>query len=150
MGSRLSQPRSADGLTESSAARPPPHNPLRRPINSRTLVAPAAAATMALLLFVYARTSIRAAKANAQRHRDADTASGGAAGDGISLLNEHRRRHGQAERVGSDGKGTVAELAGELFGRNKKEGRGEDVGQQKGEGRSREEERLREVLGKKG
>ncbi|KAF2766411.1 hypothetical protein EJ03DRAFT_246397, partial [Teratosphaeria nubilosa] len=72
-------------------------------INSRTIVAPAAAFTMACLLFVYARTSIRAAKGNARRHRDADSG-----GEGLSLLQEHRRRHGQAERL-DKGSNTIAE-----------------------------------------
>jgi hypothetical protein len=62
---------------------------------------------MACILFVYARTSIRAAKANAKRHHDADTG-----GKGLNLLNESRRRHGLEKKV--DGaNGTLAELAGE-------------------------------------
>jgi hypothetical protein len=102
---------------------------------------------MALLLFVYARTSIRAAKANAQRHRDAD---GGGGGGGLSLLNEHRRRHGLKEKVGGTQGGTVVELGREIFGgagkeRSKDEGAGED----RDKGRSAEEERLRGLMGKK-
>jgi hypothetical protein len=42
---------------------------------------------MAGILFVYARTSIRAAKTNAQQHREAD-------GGQINWHNETRRRHG--------------------------------------------------------
>ncbi len=47
---------------------------------------------MAGLLFVYSRTSIRAAKLNAQRHREAD-------GGQLDWQNQSRRHHGQAERV---------------------------------------------------
>ena len=43
---------------------------------------------MASLLFVYSRSSIQAAKQNAQRHREAD-------GGQISWNNENLRRHGQ-------------------------------------------------------
>jgi hypothetical protein len=45
---------------------------------------------MALLLFTYTRTSIRAAKQNAQKHREAD-------GGQINWQNENLRRHGQLE-----------------------------------------------------
>ncbi|EHK97984.1 hypothetical protein M7I_6216 [Glarea lozoyensis 74030] len=41
-------------------------------LTGRKVTAPIAAFTMAILLFVYARTSIQAAKRNAQRHREAD------------------------------------------------------------------------------
>lgn len=51
---------------------------------------PIAAATMALLLFVYTRTSINAAKANAKLHREAD-------GGQISWRNQSLRQHGQME-----------------------------------------------------
>ena len=149
MGARLSQPKGPAGTTEASvsakAAPPPtPKSPFNRRINSRTIVAPAAAFTMALLLFVYARTSIRAAKANAQRHREADSG-----GEGLSLLNESRRRHGMRESV--ERGGTVTQLASEaraqIMGGNKKKtdgGAGEA-----GSGRS-EDERLRALKGKIG
>lgn len=58
----------------------------------QTMMAPLAAVTMASLLFVYTRTSIRAAKLNAQKHREAD-------GGQISWKNESRRHHGQAEQI---------------------------------------------------
>jgi hypothetical protein len=74
------------------------------PFNSRTIIAPAAAFTMACLLFVYTRTSIRAAKANAQRHRNADSG-----GEGLDLLAESRRRHGRAEKLDQSG-GTLSEI----------------------------------------
>jgi len=45
---------------------------------------------MATLLFVYTRTSIRAAKRNAQLHREAD-------GGQINWHNETLRRHGKLE-----------------------------------------------------
>lgn len=46
---------------------------------------------MASLLFVYARSSIYAAKGNAQSHRESD-------GGQISWKNENARRHGRMER----------------------------------------------------
>ena len=98
---------------------------------------------MALLLFVYARTSIRAAKANAQRHRDADSG-----GDGLSLLNESRRRHGLAPRFEKGGN-TVTELAIEareqIAGTKKKKAVERDL-QESGTGRSEDEDRLRAAL----
>lgn len=96
-------------------------------------MAPAAAFTMALLLFVYTRTSIRAAKANAQRHRDVDSG-----GEGLSLLNEHRRRHGMAKKVEGDSGGTVVELEREIMGGVRKGSGGDEHSQA---GRSEEEER---------
>ncbi|TLD30710.1 hypothetical protein PspLS_02701 [Pyricularia sp. CBS 133598] len=44
-------------------------------ITPRTIVAPAAAFTMACLLFTYTRSSIRQAKANAKSSRDAQLRS---------------------------------------------------------------------------
>ena len=58
---------------------------------SRTLTAPIVAVTMAGMLFVYSRTSIKAAKRNAERHRMAD-------GGQISWQNENQRRHGKLDR----------------------------------------------------
>lgn len=150
MGARLSQPRGPGGTTESSAAvpKPPPPTPKRpfpRQINSRTIVAPAAAFTMACLLFVYARTSIRAAKANAQRHRDNDTG-----GEGLSLLNESRRRHGVDKRLERGGN-TITELLSEgrsqLFGEktNEEVAKKGDVGT----GLSENEEKLRAMRGRR-
>lgn len=60
-------------------------------ITARAVVAPVAAITMAALLFVYARSSIHAAKRNAARHRVAD-------GGQVSWYNESQRRHGVLER----------------------------------------------------
>ncbi|MCJ1324556.1 hypothetical protein MMC10_001218 [Thelotrema lepadinum] len=60
---------------------------------------------MAGLLYVYSRTSIRAAKRNAQLHREAD-------GGQISWQNENLRRHGVLKPPSSD-KTLVAELVGE-------------------------------------
>ena len=54
---------------------------------SRKLTAPIVAVTMAGMLFVYSRTFIKAAKRNAERHREAD-------GGQISWQNENERRHG--------------------------------------------------------
>ena len=60
-------------------------------INSNTIVAPIAAFTMAGLLYVYTRSSIRAAKRNAERTRLAD-------GGQVSWRNESLRQHGALER----------------------------------------------------
>ena len=60
-------------------------------ITARAVVAPIAAITMAALLYVYARSSIHAAKRNAARHRAAD-------GGQVSWYNESQRRHGLMER----------------------------------------------------
>jgi hypothetical protein len=56
---------------------------------------PVAAFTMAGILFFYARTSIRAAKLNAQQHREAD-------GGQFSWANESQRRHGMRDKVGGN------------------------------------------------
>jgi len=74
-------------------------------INAKTIVAPLAAFTMATILFVYSRTSIQAAKRNAQRHREAD-------GGQINWHNESLRRHGVLESPVKEG--TVGELVGTL------------------------------------
>ena len=66
---------------------------------------------MACLLFVYTRTSIQAAKRNAQQHREAD-------GGQISWRNETLRRHGVMEKPGDKG------IVGELFGGVKGEVKG--------------------------
>jgi hypothetical protein len=47
---------------------------------------------MACLLFVYSRTSIHAARLNAQKHREAD-------GGQLNWRNESLRRHGQLDRI---------------------------------------------------
>lgn len=151
MGARLSQPRGPGGTTESSVPSkpPPPPAPAQpwggRRFNSRTVVAPAAAFTMAILLFVYARTSIRAAKTNAQRHREADSG-----GEGLSLLNESRRRHGAGQRLEEGG--MMRQLAGEvkkdLFGRADEKHVEPAAGAKAG--RSAEDEQLRKLTGKGG
>ena len=68
----------------------PPATSQLTPLLIQTLTAPLAAATMALLLFTYTRTSIRAAKQNAQKHREAD-------GGQINWHNESLRRHGKLD-----------------------------------------------------
>lgn len=145
MGSRLSMPRGPGGTTESShlarsPANPSPRHPLRRvPFTSRQLMAPMAAFTMACLLFVYTRTSIKAAKENAKRHRDADSG-----GEGLNLLKESRRRHGRAEQVEDTKGGTIGELGRALIGKG-------GGAQKKGsDERSEEEERLRAAMGRRG
>lgn len=61
---------------------------------------------MATLLFVYARSSIQAAKRNAQRHREAD-------GGQINWNNETRRRHGQLALPDKQTEKEKAEMRGE-------------------------------------
>ncbi|KAK5162846.1 hypothetical protein LTR04_002945 [Oleoguttula sp. CCFEE 6159] len=145
MGSRLSQPRGPAGTTESSY---PSRGSRRYNVNSRTIVAPAAALTMAALLFVYARTSIRAAKLNAQRHREAD-------GGQVSWMNESRRRHGMVERI--DKGGVVGELVGgvgaQLRGDGKRKGmeaEGTAEGERAAGGLSENEKVLKAARARKG
>lgn len=112
-------------------------------INKKYILIP----TLGCLLFVYGVTSINAAKANAQRHKDVDTG-----GEGLSLLNESRRRHGMDKRLQGSGN-TITELASEarsqLTGSKKKD---DDASKEQttgasGSGRSETEERLREFKG---
>jgi hypothetical protein len=112
-------------------------------------MAPLAALTMAGLLFVYARTSIRAAKLNAQKHREAD-------GGQISWHKESMRRHGTLERLDDD-KSTFKEaLMGDVNGKSRKEKREaekerlEQVERDKGKAmRSDNDRELRGLLGKR-
>ena len=71
---------------------------------------------MATLLFVYSRTSIQAAKRNAQKHREAD-------GGQINWHNESLRRHGRLE-----GPGEGASVVNEIVEGLKGEGKGKSVG----------------------
>lgn len=105
----------------------------------QTVMAPLAALTMAGLLFVYARTSIRAAKLNAKKHREAD-------GGQISWHKESMRRHGTLERVDND-RSTLKEafLADVSRKRKPKELSEEPKHHME---RSAEEERLRKMMGK--
>ena len=93
---------------------------------------------MAGLLFVYSRTSIRAAKLNAQKHREAD-------GGQISWHNESLRRHGQMDKVDND-RSTFREALMSDVRIKKKPKEGEEG--LKAE-RSSEEEELRRMMGKK-
>jgi hypothetical protein len=61
---------------------------------------------MAGLLYTYSVTSIRAAKLNAQRHREAD-------GGQLNMRNESLRQRGWLERPASDRETFVASLRGE-------------------------------------
>ncbi|KAF2809514.1 uncharacterized protein BDZ99DRAFT_29755 [Mytilinidion resinicola] len=132
MGGRLSVPRSADGISEVPGVPGGAKKVARRSlINGRTLVAPLAALTMAGLLFVYSRTSIRAAKLNAQKHREAD-------GGQISWYRESRRRHGQLEKV--DDTGILKEA---LFAKEKPD---KPVEEGKVKRTSENEETLRKIL----
>jgi len=102
------------------------------------MIAPAAAFTMACLLFVYARTSIRAAKANAQRHRESDSG-----GEGLSLLAESRRRHGLADKIESGG--TVSQLTKEALMGRKEQAEKSNANK----GRNEDDDRLRAAMGKR-
>ena len=94
---------------------------------------------MAGLLFVYARTSIRAAKLNAQKHREAD-------GGQISWHRESLRHHGQMARLDDD-KGTFKEaLLGDI--RRKKQQKVEENQKVSAE-RSENDAELRKIIGKK-
>ena len=68
---------------------------------------------MTVIFYVYARTSISAAKRNAQRHREAD-------GGQINWANENRRLHGQMDRPdGGDtgpARGLVEEVKAQIKG----------------------------------
>ncbi|PVI07979.1 hypothetical protein DM02DRAFT_714271 [Periconia macrospinosa] len=143
MGGRLSMPKAPDGINEVSkpASSSGRLSRNRGIINGRTLVAPLAAVTMAGLLFVYARTSIRAAKLNAQKHREAD-------GGQISWHKESLRRHGQLERVDND-RSTIKEaFMADVSRKGKNQAAPVEEGKARTE-RSAEEERLRKMMGKK-
>ena len=137
-------PRGVAGTTEMSHPKTSPYPRRNAPFTSRQMAAPIAAFTMACILFVYARTSIRAAKENAQRHRNADSG-----GEGLSLFNESRRRHGLAERI--DSRSSVNELAAgardQFLGRKDDGSKTTSAGTK---GRSVEDDRLRAALGRKG
>ncbi|KAK5074031.1 hypothetical protein LTS08_008031 [Lithohypha guttulata] len=60
--------------------------------NPRKATAPIAAAAMALILYAYSVTSIRAAKRNAQLHREAD-------GGQVDMRKESLRRHGVLDKI---------------------------------------------------
>ncbi|OSS51726.1 hypothetical protein B5807_03865 [Epicoccum nigrum] len=145
MGGRLSTPKGADGMNESSK----PHSsnaPARLSrgggiINGRTIMAPLAALTMAGLLFVYARTSIRAAKLNAKKHREAD-------GGQISWHKESLRRHGQLDRVDDD-RSTFKEAFVGSFSRDKNKKKTDVETEEKRTAYSKDEEELRRIVGKK-
>jgi hypothetical protein len=109
-------------------------------------MAPLAALTMAGLLFVYARTSIRAAKLNAQKHREAD-------GGQINWHKESMRRHGTMERLDDDRSTFKDALMGDVSGKSRREQRAE--GKDKAERdkgkmeRSENDRELRGMLGKR-
>jgi len=111
-----------------------PRPPKNFNINAKTVVAPAAAFCMAIILFVYSRTSIQAAKRNAQKHREAD-------GGQINWNNESLRRHGRLEAPVDQGvvKGIVETLQeGKMKQAGKEEGK-------KGVVESKAERRIREL-----
>lgn len=104
-------------------------------------MAPLAAFTMAGILFVYARTSIRAAKLNAQKHREAD-------GGQISWHKESLRRHGQLERLDND-RNTLKEALVGSFSRDKKKKTDMGTEEKPRTEYSKDEEELRRIVGKK-
>ncbi|KAI9752607.1 MAG: hypothetical protein M4579_005555 [Chaenotheca gracillima] len=113
-------------------------------VNARTVAAPLTAFIMAGLLYVYSRTSIRAAKTNAQRHREAD-------GGQISWHNETLRRHGVMERPPEDGLLTRPRK-GATGDAEKKEGsdvKDKNGKTSQGEGVESEEAKLRRLMGKR-
>jgi hypothetical protein len=95
---------------------------------------------MACLLFVYSRTSIRAAKLNAQKKREAD-------GGQISWRNESLRRHGQMEQLPET---TMREafMSEVKLEKLKKKPGNEDRDAAGRTERSAEEEQLRKLMGK--
>lgn len=130
-------PRGPAGTTEISHPKTSPYPRRPLPFTSRQMIAPAAAFTMACLLFVYARTSIRAAKNNAQRHRETDSG-----GEGLSLLAESRRRHGLADKVESGG--TFSQLTREAL-----MGRKDQIEQKDDKSKSGNDDRLKAAIGKR-
>src|SRR3954470_6076841 len=104
-------------------------------------MAPLAALTMAGLLFVYARTSIRAAKMNAQKHREAD-------GGQISWHKESLRRHGRLEKVENDRDTFKEALMADVRGK-KRATKGTNIDGVAKTERSSEEDKLRRVMGRK-
>ncbi|CZT13068.1 hypothetical protein WAI453_005877 [Rhynchosporium graminicola] len=110
----------------------PNTTPKKWKINGKSLTAPLAAFTMATLLFIYARTSIQAAKRNAQRTREAD-------GGQINWHNETLRRHGKLDVPGEGS--TVGELVSQLKGGKEGLSGGGDVGEK---GETMEEKMVRE------
>lgn len=109
-------------------------------------MAPLAALTMAGLLFVYARTSIRAAKLNAQKHREAD-------GGQISWHKESMRRHGTMERLDDDRSTFREALMGDVT-KSRKERKLDDEERERERLRARvsgseNDRELRGMLGKK-
>ncbi|KAF2184374.1 hypothetical protein K469DRAFT_579667 [Zopfia rhizophila CBS 207.26] len=144
MGGRLSMPRAPDRMNEISKPKPGSASARmtrnRGIINGRTVMAPLAALTMAGLLFVYSRTSIRAAKLNAQKHREAD-------GGQISWYNESLRRHGQLEKVEND-QTTFKEALVADVSRKKKGNKMVSEEADAKPDRSSDEGRLRKLMGK--
>ncbi|KAH3948507.1 hypothetical protein HBI56_118460 [Parastagonospora nodorum] len=150
MGGRLSMPKAADGLSEVPKASTNRLHRNKGIVNGRTIMAPLAAFTMASLLFVYARTSIRAAKLNAQKHREAD-------GGQISWHKESMRRHGMAERLDDDRgtfkealMGDVARSRKERLEKEKREKVEKERVEEAGTERSDNDRELRGLLGKRG
>lgn len=89
---------------------------------------------MALLLYVYSRSSIQAAKLNAQRHREAD-------GGQFSWRNEAMRHHGMMDKLSESGSGK--QLLSRAVGTDgEKSVRGEEIARR----RKADEERIKEMM----
>jgi len=86
-------------------------------MSNQKVTAPIAAFTMALLLYTYSVTSIRAAKLNAQRHREAD-------GGQLNMRNEMLRQRGWLERPTTDREVFVGGWKGEKIEKVDREGGG--------------------------
>jgi hypothetical protein len=99
----------------------PPPRPRSRFLGTftpRTVAAPLAAFTMAIILYTYSVSSINAAKRNAALHRAAD-------GGQLDMRRESLRRHGMLERVEGTGMGELYRGGGGEVNDNGLQGRGE-------------------------
>ncbi|KAL9108643.1 MAG: hypothetical protein Q9227_006589 [Pyrenula ochraceoflavens] len=119
-------------------------------MTAQTITAPIGAAVMAVILYTYSVASIRAAKRNAQLHREAD-------GGQVDMRKESLRRHGVMDRV--EGTSSFQLLRAsrkndakerEHMGANKATKVGEEVGENKGPGRSEIEDQLGSYKGPRG
>ncbi|KPI37018.1 uncharacterized protein AB675_3654 [Cyphellophora attinorum] len=87
----------------------------------RTVAAPLAAFTMAIILYTYSVSSINAAKRNAALHRAAD-------GGQLDMRRESLRRHGMLERVEGTRMGELYRASGGQVNDNGLQGRGDGSG----------------------
>ncbi|KAL9621049.1 MAG: hypothetical protein Q9160_004434 [Pyrenula sp. 1 TL-2023] len=116
-------------------------------LNPRTITAPIGAFCMAMILYVYSVKSIRAAKRNAQLHREAD-------GGQLDMRKESLRRHGMRDQVEGTKDMQLLSKAGwkdktesQNMGGNKAKALGEAT-QREGGGRTDVEEELHGLKGR--